>query len=84
MKSLFRSGVLIRQYANFFSGDFLLMRLYILKNYTSVKPINVGTGKGITIKSFAHIIRDIVGFKENNFGNENLDGMPSKVLIQLN
>jgi|TARA_B100000287_G_scaffold425694_1_gene472409 GDP-L-fucose synthase len=73
------SGKAIREFLHV--DDFADACLYILKNYTSVKPINVGTGKGITIKSFAHIIRDIVGFKGKIiFGNENLDGMPSKVL----
>ena len=53
----------------------------ILKNYNSVKPINVGTGVGTTPKNFAYLVKQIVGYKGKLiFGNENLDGMPSKVL----
>ena len=50
-----------------------------------MEPINIGSGNGITLREFALEIKKIVGFKGKvNFGNNNLDGMRSKVLDTSN
>ena len=73
------SGGAVREFLHV--DDFAEACIFILKNYNSVKPINIGSGKGVSIKEFAYEIKKIVGFKGKiNFGNNNLDGMPSKVL----
>ncbi len=73
------SGKAIREFMHV--DEFADAFSVILKNYNSVKPINVGTGVGTTIKNFAYLVKQIVGYKGKLiFGNENLDGMPSKVL----
>jgi len=43
--------------------------------------INIGTGKDLTIKELAEIIKNIVGFKgEIDWGSSKLDGTPQKLL----
>ena len=43
--------------------------------------VNIGTGKDITIKELAEIIKTIVGFKgEINWNSSKLDGTPQKLL----
>ncbi len=77
------SGNAIREFLHV--DDFAEACLLILKNYNSVEPINIGSGNGITLREFALEIKKIVGFKGKvNFGNNNLDGMPSKVLDTSN
>ena len=73
------SGNAVREFLHV--DDFAEACLLILKNY-SVKPINIGSGNGITLREFALEIKKIVGFKGKvNFGNNNLDGMLQKFLI---
>ena len=42
--------------------DFADACIFILKNYNDLNIINVGTGKDISIKDFAYLIREIVDF----------------------
>ena len=36
--------------------------IYMLEHYSSSKPINIGTGKDISITEFAEIVADVVGY----------------------
>lgn len=55
--------------------------IYLLKNYSGTKPINVGTGEDISIKNFAEKIKNIVGYKgELNFDKSKPDGTMRKRL----
>ena len=38
--------------------------IFLLDNYSDNEPINVGTGKEISIENLVSLICDIVGFKE--------------------
>ena len=55
--------------------------IYLLKNYSGIHPINIGTGEDISIKDFAEKIKNIVGFKgELKFDRSKPDGTMRKRL----
>ena len=55
--------------------------IFLAENYSSEEPINVGTGKEISIKDFAQLIKKIVGFRgEIIFDKTKPDGVYKKVL----
>lgn len=55
--------------------------VYLMNNYNENKPINIGTGKDITIKELAELIKDVVGYQgELKFDTSKPDGTPRKLL----
>ncbi|MDF3033640.1 MAG: GDP-fucose synthetase [Alphaproteobacteria bacterium] len=55
--------------------------LFLAEHYSDMTPINVGTGKDITIKNLASRIAQVVGFKGKiNFDTTKPDGTPRKLL----
>ena len=55
--------------------------IFLAENYSSEEPINVGTGKEISIKDFAQLIKKIVGFRGKIiFDKTKPDGVYKKVL----
>jgi len=55
--------------------------VFLMQNYNGSEIINIGTGKGITIKELAELIKDIIGYEgELRFDSSKPDGMPHKVL----
>ena len=55
--------------------------IFLSENYNDQEIINVGTGKDITIKEFAKLIKQIVGFKGDLvFDSSKPDGMKRKLL----
>jgi GDP-L-fucose synthase len=55
--------------------------VFLMKNYSGESPINVGTGKDITIAEFARLIALTVGYTgEMNFDPSRPDGTPRKLL----
>ena len=63
---------------NFVCND--LQALFLLENYSDNEPINIGTGKEISIKSLVSLICEIVGFKGKIiFDQTKPDGHPRKV-----
>jgi GDP-L-fucose synthase len=53
----------------------------LLENYDDDSAINVGTGKDISIKDLAELIKRIVGFEGNiDWDSSKPDGTPRKVL----
>ncbi|HHW01053.1 MAG TPA: GDP-L-fucose synthase [Clostridiaceae bacterium] len=55
--------------------------VYLMQNYESSELINIGSGKEISIRELAEIIRDVVGFKgEIVFDSTKPDGTPRRVL----
>jgi GDP-L-fucose synthase len=64
-----------------FSEDFGDACIYLIKNYSSDVPINVGTGSGITIRELAEQIGRVVGLKARlTFDASKPDGSPRKIL----
>ncbi len=55
--------------------------VYMLEYYSSSKPINIGTGKDISIKEFAEIVADVVGYDgQISYDDTKPDGTPVKKL----
>ncbi len=55
--------------------------LYLMQNYDGNEPVNIGSGKEISIRELAEIIKDVVGFKgEIKFDTTKPDGTPRRVL----
>jgi GDP-L-fucose synthase len=55
--------------------------VYLMNNYNENEPLNIGTGKDITIKELAELIKEIVGYEgEIKFDTTKPDGTPRKLL----
>ena len=55
--------------------------VFVLKHYSDFKFLNVGTGKDITIREFAQLVADVVGYHgEFVFDASKPDGAPQKLL----
>lgn len=63
------------------SDDMADACVFLMENYEGNEFFNVGTGKEISIKELAYMIRDIVGFEgELKFDISKPDGTPRKLL----
>lgn len=55
--------------------------IYLMNKYNSSEIVNIGTGKDITIKELAFIVKEVVGFEGGIFFNDKMpDGTPRKLL----
>lgn len=55
--------------------------IFLMNNYSDATPINIGTGRDISIKELALLIKEIVGFEGDIiFDPSKPDGMPRKLL----
>ena len=55
--------------------------VYLLENYSGEEHVNIGTGKEITIKELAEIVKETVGFEgEIHWNSDMPDGTPRKLL----
>ena len=55
--------------------------IHMLEYYSSSKPINIGTGKDISIKEFSEMIAEVVGYDGKiDYDNTKPDGTPLKKL----
>ncbi len=55
--------------------------VYLMNNYDENEPLNIGTGKDVTIKELAELIKEIVGYEgEIKFDTTKPDGTPRKLL----
>jgi GDP-L-fucose synthase len=77
--TLWGTGAPLREFMH--ADDLALACLFLLSNYDSDLPINVGTGSEISIQELAHLIKDVVGFKgEIVWDGSRPDGTPRKLL----
>jgi len=76
---LWGSGSPLREFMH--CDDLADALVFLLKNYSSSKHINVGSGKEISIRGLAEIIAKIVGYKaELIFDDSKPDGTPRKLM----
>ena len=55
--------------------------IHLLKHYSGVEQVNIGTGKDITIKELVTVIKNIIGFNgDMRFDKSRPDGTPRKLL----
>jgi GDP-L-fucose synthase len=77
--TLWGTGAPLREFLH--SDDLASACLYLLENYNEDIAINVGTGKDISIKELAELIRGLVGFEgQIEWDNSKPDGTPRKLL----
>ena len=76
---LWGSGTPLREFLH--SDDLAAACLFLLENYNDEIAINVGTGKDISIKELAELIKGIVGFEGSiEWDSSRPDGTPRKLL----
>jgi GDP-L-fucose synthase len=64
-----------------FADDLAEACVYLMKNYNEKEPVNIGTGKDISIKDLALLIKEIIGYKGSiRFDTSKPDGTPAKLL----
>jgi len=77
--TLWGSGSPLREFLH--ADDLASACLFLLENYDHEIAINVGTGKDISIKELAELIKRIVGFEGKiNWDSSKPDGTPRKLL----
>jgi GDP-L-fucose synthase len=64
-----------------FADDLADACYYLMQNYDEPGLVNIGTGKDISIKELATLIKSIIGFEgEINFDTSKPDGTPRKLM----
>ncbi|MET4290136.1 GDP-L-fucose synthase [Bradyrhizobium sp. LB8.2] len=77
--SVWGTGTPLREFLNV--EDFADACVFLLKNYSSDLPINVGSGEELSIAEFAAAVADVVGYEGKLiFDNSKPDGTPRKLL----
>jgi GDP-L-fucose synthase len=55
--------------------------VFVMKSYSDIGFLNVGTGEDLTIAEFARLVADVVGFRGKiDFDTTRPDGAPRKLL----
>ncbi|WP_028134723.1 GDP-L-fucose synthase family protein [Bradyrhizobium japonicum] len=73
------TGKPLREFLNV--EDFADACVFLLKNYSSDLPINVGSGDELSIAEFATVVADVVGYEGKlGFDTSKPDGTPRKLL----
>ncbi|MGA9948710.1 MAG: NAD-dependent epimerase/dehydratase family protein, partial [Xanthobacteraceae bacterium] len=55
--------------------------VFVMKNYSDLQFLNVGTGDDVSIAEFARVVADVVGYSgEIKFDTSKPDGAPRKLL----
>ena len=73
------SGSPVRDFL--YVDDLADVAFFLLHNYNDANIINIGSGKGISIKKLVYIIRDVVGYSGKTiFDSSKPDGVLMKVL----
>jgi GDP-L-fucose synthase len=76
---LWGTGSPLREFLH--ADDLASACLFLLENYDDEIALNVGTGKDISIKELAELIKGIVGFEGKiNWDSSKPDGTPRKLL----
>lgn len=77
--TIWGTGNPIREFL--FVDDLAEACVFLMERYEDDEHINVGTGKGITIKEFAEIVKEVVDVDvELKFDTSKPDGTPKKVM----
>lgn len=77
--TLWGTGAPLREFL--YVDDMADACVYLLQNYSGEEHVNIGTGKEITIKALAEMVREIVGFKGEIIWDDSMpDGTPRKLL----
>jgi GDP-L-fucose synthase len=76
---LWGTGTPLREFMHV--NDLAEACIFLMKNYTDLEFVNVGTGAEISIRDLAHLIAGIVGFRGSiEFDHTKPDGTPRKLM----
>jgi len=76
---LWGSGKPMREFL--YADDLADGLVYLMKHYSGVQHVNVGTGREISILELAHLLKEIVGYQGKlTFDSTKPDGMMRKVM----
>jgi len=77
--TLWGTGLPMREFL--YADDLAEACIYLMENYSQSQFINVGTGKDITIKELAEMVKKIVGFEGDlTWDTTKPDGTPRKLM----
>jgi GDP-L-fucose synthase len=77
--NIWGSGTPMREFL--FADDLADACYFLMQEYSAPGFLNIGTGKDLTIKDLAILIKNIVGFKGNlTFDSSKPDGTPRKLM----
>lgn len=77
--TIWGTGTPMREFL--FADDLADACFYLMQNYNEPNLINIGTGKDITIKDLAYLIKEIIGYEgEIKFDTSKPDGTPRKLM----
>lgn len=75
---LWGSGTPLREFL--YSDDMADACVYLLENYQGITHVNIGTGKEITIRGLAELVKKTVGYEGEIVWNSDMpDGTPRKL-----
>lgn len=75
---LWGTGTPLREFL--YSDDMADACVFLLENYSGEQHVNIGTGKEITIKQLAELVKGTVGYEGKIVWNSNMpDGTPRKL-----
>ncbi len=75
---LWGTGSPLREFL--YSDDMADACVFLLENYSGERHVNIGTGKEVTIKQLAELVKKIVGFNGDIVWNSDMpDGTPRKL-----
>ncbi|MDF2802126.1 MAG: GDP-fucose synthetase [Anaerocolumna sp.] len=64
-----------------FSEELADACIFLFENYDGIECLNIGTGKDISIRDLAYLVKKVVGFEGSiDFDTSKPDGMPQKLL----
>jgi GDP-L-fucose synthase len=73
------SGTPTREFL--FVDDLADACVFVMKHYSALDFLNIGSGEAISIRDFAMLVRDVVGYDgELEFDRTRPDGTPKKLL----
>jgi GDP-L-fucose synthase len=77
--TIWGSGKPLREFLH--ADDLAQACLFLMEHYSQPGPINVGTGRDISIRELALLIKDVVGYEgELAFDASKPDGTPRKLM----
>ncbi len=75
---LWGTGTPLREFL--YSDDMADACVFLLENYSGEQHVNIGTGKEVTIKQLAELVKKTVGYEGKIIWNSNMpDGTPRKL-----
>ena len=73
------TGTPLREFLNV--DDLADAVVFLMENYSGVEHVNVGSGKEVTIKELAELIKEVVGFEGDLvWDSTKPDGTPRKLM----